>query len=160
MNRSRPRLILVVCGLGMLFLSGCGGSESLRRPMEGEVRVDGVAVERGAISFLPAKGTSGPAANGTIVEGRYRFTSESGPYAGPHRVLLDVDTQPEAAAAAGSTDVEFPEDVKRIKVDAARPPGRRTRPPPRPEPTAKTHWQLEYTVPGEGEFQKDFDLSQ
>lgn len=154
----RPRWVAV--SLSLLLLSGCG-SKTDRRALHGRVQIDGEAIAQGSISFLPAKGSSGPAANTAVVDGEYGFTDETGPYSGPHRVLIDVDPQPRPDEA----EEEGPaEDVKAIDVNAARAGAARSRPPRlRGEPTTKgstkRHWELEYTVPEDGENRKDFDLS-
>ncbi|HUT91276.1 MAG TPA: hypothetical protein VMY37_17385 [Thermoguttaceae bacterium] len=124
--------------------------------MQGRVAIDGVAVERGSISLLPAAGNSGPAANAVIVDGEYRFTTESGPYGGPHRVLIDVDSEPGGNGATGQDD---PAGVKAVDVKAIGARAQRARPSRAPvEQTAKRHWEIEFTVPEKGEFCKDFDL--
>ena len=46
---------------------------------------------KGTIALLPTGATKGPAANGLVVNGIYKFTEERGPVAGEHRVLIDVE---------------------------------------------------------------------
>jgi len=120
------------------------------------VEIDGKAVERGSISLLPAAGNSGPAANGVIVDGAYRFTTETGPRAGPHRVLIDVESPPGGERAAGqdAPGAVNTGDVKRTGVRAkpARPPGAGT------GQATKRHWEIDFTVPEHGAPRKDFDL--
>jgi len=154
MNAGGCRWVLAASPLLLFVLSGCGSSAG-RCPLYGRVEVDGAAVSHGSISFLPAPGNSGPAANTAIVDGEYRFTKESGPHCGPHRVVIDIDPYPGEAAAGEKAG----QHVKTVGNTAA---GARPR-PPRPSrakvtPTAKRHWEVEYTVPDNGDYGKDFEL--
>jgi len=161
--RRYRRGVLVVC---LCVLSICAavvhvypyGSSTARRSLHGRVQVDRVGIARGSISFLPTAENSGPAANTAIVNGEYRFSKETGPYCGSHRVLIDVD------APSGEEDVltdhESAQVDKRIDGEAflarnkqlgsSRKQAKRT---------IKRHWEIEYTVPDDGEDRKDFDLS-
>jgi len=155
MNAAGCRCVLAALSFSLLVFSGCGSSTG-RRPLHGRVEIDGVAVTRGSISFLPAAGNPGPAANTVIVDGEYRFTGESGPYCGPHRVVIDIDPYPGEAAATGQ---EAGQDVKAVGKKAAGARARRPRPSrAKVTPTAKRHWEVEYTVPENGEYGKDFEL--
>lgn len=58
-----------------LASNGCGGSALTT--VEGLVTFDGKPVEDGAITFEPADGV-GPAAGGTIKNGKYRLAGEGG----------------------------------------------------------------------------------
>ena len=133
------------------------GSSADRRPLHGRVQVDGVGVAYGSISFLPTAGNSGPAANGSIVNGEYNFTKESGPRGGPHRVLIDIDSLP------GQDDAPVPEqpmrDMKRIDTSAFQKRNAERGPPTeQPQRSSKRHWEVEYAVPEEGADRKDFEL--
>jgi hypothetical protein len=137
---------------------GRSGASADRRPLHGRVQVDGVSVAHGSISFLPAAGNSGPAANASIVDGEYHFTKESGPRGGPHRVLIDIDSLP------GQDPAPVPEppmrDMKRI--DASSFQERIAEHGPvteQPQRSTKRHWELEYEVPEDGADRKDFELS-
>jgi hypothetical protein len=128
--------------------------------VHGRVEVDGVAVAHGSISFLPAPGSSGPAANTVIVDGEYRFTEDSGPCCGPHRVLIDVDSQlgegkpTGQKAAQGGKRSDIRATGKAMRAGAGRPrPSRGT-----VQQTAKLHWEVEHTVPDDGKCRKDFHL--
>jgi hypothetical protein len=119
--------------------------------------VDGVGVAHGSISFLPTAGNSGPAANGSIVNGEYNFTAESGPRSGPHRVLIDIDSLP------GQDDISVPEqpkrDMKRIDATAFQERNAERGPPAKqPQRSSKRQWEVEYTVPEAGTDQMDFEL--
>ena len=155
MHAGRRRCGLAALSFSLVVVCGCGSSTD-RRPLQGRVEIDGVAIERGSISLLPAAGNSGPAANAVIVDGEYRFTSESGPYGGPHRVLIDVDSEP---GGDGTTGQDAPADVKAVDLKAIGARADRARPSRAAvKQTTKRHWEVEYTVPEDGETRKDFDL--
>ncbi len=135
--------------LTSLLLAACG-SQNDRRPMRGRVEVDGVAVPRGSIGFRPVAGNSGPAANAGIVDGAYRFTEETGPHAGPHRVVIQIE--PPAGGEQGS-GAGASRDRKAAGV-GTRPPRARAA----GGPAARRHWELPYTVPAGGDYRKDFEL--
>lgn len=87
-------------GFWLLLLNGCGAPDGpLRQPMYGEITSTDISGDlKGTIAFLPSGTTKGPAANGLIVDGAYEFTSETGPVAGNHRVIIDM--QPPTAKMA------------------------------------------------------------
>jgi hypothetical protein len=136
------RQVMAILLLCFATLAGCGSrGETARKPMQGKVEQGGRPVEAGAISFLPAEGHAGPAANGAIAGGRYRFTTGDGPVAGPHRVLIDVDPADVNAgkAAVGAAKVE------------PLPGGPDTNP-------SRRKWEFQMTVPSESPYEKDFQL--
>lgn len=154
MNAAGCRCVLAALTLSLFVFSGCGSSTG-RCPLYGRVEVDGAAVAHGSISFLPAAGNAGPAANTAIVDGEYRFTKETGPHRGPHRVVIDVDPYPGEAAAGQKAG----QDGKAVGNKAAGAQARLSRPPRgKVTPTAKRHWEIEYTVPENGDYGKDFEL--
>jgi hypothetical protein len=59
---------------------------------------DGIAagepVADGLISFLPPKGANGPAASTDIQDGHYRLDDQTGPVAGPHHIVVSVESVP------------------------------------------------------------------
>lgn len=90
-----PRLLarpLWMGGLLALAVSaGCGGPQGpMRVPLQGKVEQGGKPVPVGLISFLPAAGNAGPAANASIKGGEYRFTKEDGPITGAHVVEIST----------------------------------------------------------------------
>jgi hypothetical protein len=132
-------------------LAGCGGSSGpSRQAIRGSVQVGGSEIEKGAISFVPAPGTSGPAAIGTIENGSYRFTKETGPFPGLHKVLIDIDPPTQT-----STPATPPGPKGQLVETAAVPPGRRR---PVTPPPSKYHFEQEYNVPDDGSSEKDFEL--
>jgi hypothetical protein len=74
----------------LMAACGCGGTaDGLRRvAVEGAVVRDGTPVPHGSVAFVPGENVRGPAASTAIVSGRYEFTSENGPVAGPHTVIV------------------------------------------------------------------------
>jgi hypothetical protein len=146
-----------------LSFAGCGGeTESGRVPLHGSVRVDGMPVAEGSISLLPASGHSGPAATTSIAGGQYVFTRETGPVAGPHRVVVGVvaTAQGETTGAGGMTDLDGPPSDAAMKSapsgDAARGAGQRSA--RRPAEERQTQWEADFDVPTDGDFRADLDL--
>ena len=81
-------------------LAGCGGGNTGRVAFRGMVTRDGAPVPSGLVSFQPAAGIKGPAANAEIADGEYRFSNLDGPAPGPHRVLVNVAVSGNKAAGA------------------------------------------------------------
>jgi hypothetical protein len=70
-------------------LVGCGARNSVSRlPIAGSVSLSTGEKLRGAITFVPVEGHTGPAATTAIVDGRYQFNATNGPTPGPHRVIV------------------------------------------------------------------------
>ncbi len=117
----------------LALILGCGSSstELKRSEVRGTVKRAGVPVKEGSIRFLPADGHDGPAANGAIKDGAYAFTSENGPTAGAHQVVITI----------------LPSKDELMKIKAG---------PDNQGP--KTKWEYDVTVPDEDVFEKDFKL--
>lgn len=81
-------LVVLVAALA----AGCGGSEEgpVRAAVRGQVSLDGQPLESGMIRFVPAEGTTGPAAVAAIVDGHFELTDEEGPIVGDHRVEIEA----------------------------------------------------------------------
>ena len=126
-----------------LSLAGCT-AESDRRPISGTVSVDGTPVVRGSISFFPDHGHSGPAASTSISAGKYRFTSVNGPSAGPHRVVVGVETNPPGLAITGASLSERSSSAKQAPSEIS------TNVNPTKEPIAsrpsRTQWESKSDV--------------
>lgn len=124
------RVGLIVVGL----LCGCGSEDGPKRiPVHGTVEWSAKAVPDGSISFLPAEGLKGPAANAPIIEGGYDFTSENGPSPGPHRAVIGfVPPKSELLQSA--------------------PTGRGS------QGQSRTKWEFDVVIPDEGSFEKSFTL--
>jgi len=151
---TQPRLILLSAWCVLCF-QGCGGSdEPQRHALQGSVVVEGTAVAKGTISFLPSQGNRAQPAHTSIENGEYRFTKDSGPFSGAHRIVIGIKTTPadEPTAAAGG-EAAAGQGIKEVAAPGV--PNRYQRAPVTP----KLQWEVEYTVPEDGSNQKDFDLS-
>ncbi len=119
---------LIVLEVGIL---GCDKATE-RRPVGGAVTVDGHAVARGSVSFFPDRGQSGPPASTAITAGRYQFNSTNGPTAGPHRVVIGIETNPAGIKV----------NIPAISNGAKQAPRR-----PAPKPSLKTEPAAGYAGP-------------
>lgn len=123
------RLLIVIscCGLPLV---GCGSDGPVRLPLSGRVYSDNIEGKlNGTIAVLPVAGTKGPAANGLVQDGQYKFTDETGPVAGEHRVVIDVEPP-------------------RGKMDDAT-----------PDALLQWKFEFRVTVPAEPPHERDFVLS-
>lgn len=122
----RKAMGIILMAAVLLLGQGCGKKSGPQR-----LRVYGV-VERkseplvnGTISFLPAKGHTGPAANGSIVNGKFDILASEGPTAGPHEVQINLThskMNPEFAAGqsrqkSSRTRWDFKEEVSPEHAD-------------------------------------------
>jgi hypothetical protein len=67
---------LTLCTLAIMLLPGCGGGPSLAN-VSGEVKVDGIPLEKGVITFVPAEGKGQPV-TGDVVHGKYHVRTTVG----------------------------------------------------------------------------------
>lgn len=117
----------VCCGFLLVLtvvVVGCGESDPLgRRPVSGEVTLEGQPLAQGTISFEPSeKGTS---AGATIADGRYSISTEVGLPPGKYVVRISSPTggvaTPEAPGESDQLATEqIPEDFNAksiVKVD-------------------------------------------
>lgn len=122
-------VLLTVCSL---LFSGCGGSgKSQRIEVQGKVELAGSPAPPATITFSPAPGHTGPAGNGSLsADGKYHLSSEDGPFAGPHQVLIKLlptkFSAPKTSSAAGGA--------------------------------TKSEWTFDVVIPEKGPFEKDFVL--
>jgi len=123
-------VLAVVC----VSYAGCGRSGPRRIAVEGTATFQGTPVEEALISFLPAKGRPGPAANAVVEDGQYRFSRQNGPTAGPHRVIVVAEHDDKSAFLA--TD----------NVDAAA------------ASKLSGRWEFEVEVPEKGPFEYNVTL--
>jgi hypothetical protein len=81
----------IFCCLGLCaVLVGCGSSKysgEQRFPLTGEVTFDGLPIDLGSITFIPAEGKGRPS-GGVITDGKYDVPEEKGANAGTHRVEI------------------------------------------------------------------------
>ncbi|HIF00523.1 MAG TPA: hypothetical protein EYG03_28890 [Planctomycetes bacterium] len=89
----RQSVLVLWIGWLIIVSVGCGDDEgSVRLPLSGMVLSADIPENlQGTVSLMPEGETKGPAANGIIQNGWYEFTTEDGPVAGQHRVLIDVE---------------------------------------------------------------------
>ena len=126
---------LVGAAAALALLAGCSGGGPDRIPLRGTVQVGGQPLPAGSISLVPAKGRSGPAATTSIAAGRYAFTRENGPVAGPYRVIVRLNT---------------PDKAMMLSKAAGR--------APQPKPPGKTRWELQVEVPDREPAEYDVKL--
>jgi hypothetical protein len=113
-------------------LMGCAEADAVRRVgMYGKVTLNGVPLNDGSISLLPAADNA-PSANAMIKQGVYRFDRAHGPVAGTYRVLVMQTT--------GDATVD--------KVA-----GFRSGPPP-----PKREWESKVEVRAGSEFEHNIEL--
>jgi hypothetical protein len=75
----------------LVCVSACRGGGGLKRvEVRGRATYQGAPIERGLITFRPAKGSKGPAAGTAIVDGRFLISAEQGPVAGPAEVDVKI----------------------------------------------------------------------
>ncbi|MFY9254820.1 MAG: hypothetical protein WAO83_15320 [Fuerstiella sp.] len=114
--RSQIRICLI-CITVTCVAVGCGGNSGpARMPINGTVTATAITEKlNGTIAVLPAGSTKGPAANGTINDGLYHFSSDNGPTVGTHHVIIDIEPprgkMDNSAAAKVQWKFEFDIDV-------------------------------------------------
>jgi len=70
------------------LLAGCGPDNPLgRKPLHGEVKLDGAALDKGAIEFHPLN-EGGVQSGGLINVGRYSIPAHNGATPGEYRVVI------------------------------------------------------------------------
>ncbi len=147
-----------------LSLSGCGTSNSLRKPVSGQVTVGAKRVESGVVSFFPTHGTSGPAATSLIRAGRYHFTSDNGPYAGHYQATITVDLteanrsdgprSPDPVPSSGNPSSHVDPKKRTMNQPLA---GKRVSASKESDGTQKK-WKIDCTVPANGSMEVNFEL--
>ncbi|NQT13991.1 MAG: hypothetical protein HQ582_14650, partial [Planctomycetes bacterium] len=89
--------LVVVLGLGVCFLTGCGGVEyegAQRAAVSGTVTLDGTPLQYGVITFVPADG-AGKRASGVINNGAYSIPEAEGPNLGEYKVEVVGSEKPD-----------------------------------------------------------------
>ncbi|MCX7420460.1 MAG: hypothetical protein NT013_13115 [Planctomycetia bacterium] len=108
-------------------LLGCGSNGPSRIALSGKATRGGQPIRQGSITLTPNPGQKGVAANTSITNGVYRFTSEDGPSPGAYRAIIqEVVTKEEI--------------LKRPSVSGI----------------PATQWELEVKVPESGSTSVDF----
>ena len=85
------RCVLIwLAGVGIvLVIGGCQRADGPGRiAVVGSVTSQSGDPVDGTISFLPERGTKGPAATASLVDGTFKFDRKNGPVAGRYRVLV------------------------------------------------------------------------
>lgn len=69
-------------------LMGCGSNGPTRISISGKVTRGGQPIPQGSITLTPSPGQKGMAANTSITDGTYRFTSDDGPSPGAYQATI------------------------------------------------------------------------
>ena len=103
-ERLRRSLAAGLCGLACLVLAGCGGGPDLPpvAPVSGTVTIDGKALPRGTVQFVPdasklPKGTKATPAVGNIrADGQFtlRTAGVDGAIVGFHKINVRAQEEP------------------------------------------------------------------
>lgn len=118
-----------VCGA--LLSAGCSRGAWQGVDIAGSVQAGGALIGKGSISFLPARGRTGPSVTAVIENGRYHVSSADGPAPGPHTVLVYLEVDQKRAVMAGA---------------------------PAPAAPTKTRWETSVEIPATGHFDCDLKL--
>jgi len=119
------RFAVMVVGLGLVIVLGCGDQSGLptRYPVSGKVTFKGEPVEKGTISFIPTQ-DSGRPATGEITNGNYSLTTATpndGALPGSYKVTViskELDTTKLKEIAKGGQfhhDANFAKATKNAK---------------------------------------------
>ncbi len=79
--------VMTVC-TGLVTGCGFGDGGPPRHGIAGKISFDGQPVSQGAITFIPAEGTSGPSGGSRIENGSYTVPLANGLVAGTYRVEI------------------------------------------------------------------------
>ncbi len=128
----------LVCLALLLVVPGCWGRQGPERvAVHGTVTRAGEPVQQGSVRLLPDKGHHGPAAFTAIEQGRYEFSRDDGPVAGPHRLVVSIE-------ADGKTQ---------LMADPAAGPGAKGG-----AQTAPGKWEFQVEVPKQESFEHNVEL--
>lgn len=92
-----------------VFSIGCGGGQTgpVRMPISGTVTREGIPIDEGLISFVP---TSGPAVNGAILAGKYKFSSGDGVPVGKYAVTIAASPKRDPSFVGKKSDAPILKD--------------------------------------------------
>lgn len=117
----RQYRIAVTMWCCLTICMGCGGPSGPQRvSVSGKIVVDNKPLAGGSISFLPAEGHRGPAANGIVMNGRYQISATEGPTAGPHVATIHLIPGKNASGTSLSTSSGKPPKTQwevKVQVD-------------------------------------------
>ena len=74
-------------GIALLCV-GCSDAGPRRAEVSGHISLNGQAIAKGVIRFLPIEGTIGPETGGIITDGKYEISRRRGPIVGMSRIEL------------------------------------------------------------------------
>ena len=84
---------------------GCGSKSRWQHAaVEGKVTLDGVPIERGAITFVPVGQTQGVATGAAIENGQYHIAAADGPVVGTNRVEISAPKKTGRKVQAAMSD--------------------------------------------------------
>ena len=134
-SRHLSRLILL--SLSITYV-GCGSDDGLnRKPIDGKVTVNGVAVPNGSVTFEPLY-AGGVGSGAVISQGAYQIAQKDGLPPGKYRVQITGDDGENFAVAEG-----------KMPGDEIMPPKKQLVP---------KGWKQEIEVADAGPFSFDFDI--
>lgn len=86
----RRQFGLLLGSVGIAFCLGCGPSYDgpRRAAVTGHVSLNGQAISKGSIEFIPSAETSGPTTGARIVDGEYELAEAKGPVIGNYKVRI------------------------------------------------------------------------
>jgi hypothetical protein len=161
-HRYRYGWLAAVLALQLICLMLAFGRSDVRpgrQPIFGELTWRGQPPAYGSISFYPAEGRAGPAANTRIVNGRYQFSKEDGPVVGPHHVVLSYvwDAEDEKQFQIPGTKGKEASSTSEptVAADSKDEPAQAASPAAKPRPHGH---ELDVDVPATGSLQLDFEI--
>lgn len=115
-GNTMARYGLMMAALSLAVCGGCGKDGPEKASVSGTVTYNGEPIPRGVVAFIPAEGTSGPTAGGSVVDGEFDIDDEKGPVLGKHLVSISgtrptgrmVDVYPVAAPGKVMREVLLP----------------------------------------------------
>lgn len=92
LHRSSVKILVICC---LVSLAGCGRKGTVQRvAVDGQILFGGQPLKSGRILFIPTDGTKGPAAVASVSEGKFQFTSRTGPVVGKNKVEIESTINP------------------------------------------------------------------
>jgi hypothetical protein len=161
-HRYRYGWLAAVLALQLICLMLAFGHSEVRpgrQPIYGEVTLRGQSPAYGSVSFYPAEGHAGPAANTRIVHGHYQFSKEDGPLVGPHHAVLSYvwdaadEAQFQIPGTQGSDAPSTSESAS--EPEAKDQPSQAASPAAKPRPHGH---ELDVEVPAAGSLRLDFEI--
>ena len=80
-----PLITLLLCLMGTV---GCGGPQTDRLPISGEVMLDAQPLNKASIQFTSAPGSAASAGGAVIIDGKYNIPAEHGLLPGTYDVRI------------------------------------------------------------------------